>query len=194
MERELKLYMILLGCTPKGRLTEQHDIFFGIGTSLKELIPDMYRFWPESGKLHVDSWREVTKVGDYAITIQEKTTEVDPNKQNEKLFFINLGGYKPGDFEEYHYKPLVVAESMGAAVKSANNTSFYKHYGFEGAVSHVDDKYALDADDLHNVEDVLPDTLKEKYTININPLTLPMSEDEQHIGYLKLGKNPLITP
>lgn len=194
MERELKLYMVLLGCTPKGRLTEQHDIFFGIGTSLKELIPDMYRFWPESGKLHVDSWREVTKVGDYAITIQEKTTEVDPNKQNEKLFFINLGGYKPGDFEEYHYKQLVVAESMGAAVKSTKNTSFYKHYGFEGAVSHVDDKYALDADDLHNVEDVLPDTLKEKYTININPLTLPMSEDEQHIGYLKLGKNPLITP
>ncbi|GGB73974.1 hypothetical protein GCM10007424_12340 [Flavobacterium suaedae] len=194
MEKKLKLYMVLVGCTPKGRLTEQHDIFFGIGTSLEELLPDMYRFWPESGKLHVDSWREVTKVGDYAITIHERTTEVQPNEQNQKLFFINLGGYKPGDFEEYHYKKLIVAESMGVAVKSAKKTSFYKHYDFEGAVSHVDDKYALDADDLHNVEDVLTDTLKEKYTINITPLTSPMSEDEQHIGYLKLGKNPLLTP
>ena len=194
MEKKLKLYMVLLGCTPKGRLTEQHDIFFGIGTSLEELVPDMYRFWPDSGKLHVDSWREVTKVGDYAITVHEKTTEAETNKQNEKLFFINLGGYKPGDFEEYHYKQLVVAESMGAAVKSAKNTSFYKHYGFEGAVSHIDDKYALDADDLHNVEDVLPNAVKERYTINITPLTTPIDEDKQHIGYLKLGKNPLSTP
>lgn len=193
MEKKLKLYMVLLGCTPKGRLTEQHDIFFGIGTSLEELLPDMYRFWPESGRLHIDSWREVTKVGDYAITIHEKTVDAQPEKQNEKLFFINLGGYKPGDFEEYHYKQLVIAESMGAAVKSAKNTSFYKHYGFKGAVSHVDDKYALDADDLYNVEDVLPDTLKERYTINISQLNTPISEDEQHIGYLKLGKNPLIT-
>jgi hypothetical protein len=28
MEKQLKLYMVMLGCTPQGRLTEQHDIFF----------------------------------------------------------------------------------------------------------------------------------------------------------------------
>ena len=41
MKNENKLYMIMLGCRPEGRYTEQHDIFFGIGTSLKELIPNM---------------------------------------------------------------------------------------------------------------------------------------------------------
>ena len=47
------LYMIMLGCTPKGRFTEQHDIFFGIGTSIKELVPDMKAFWPEAkGKIY----------------------------------------------------------------------------------------------------------------------------------------------
>jgi hypothetical protein len=55
------LYMIMLGCTPKGRFTEQHDIFFGIGTSVKELVPDMKAFWPDAkGKIHIDAWQKVT--------------------------------------------------------------------------------------------------------------------------------------
>ncbi|MGN6440105.1 MAG: DUF1543 domain-containing protein [Agriterribacter sp.] len=33
--------MLLLGCKPAGRHTEQHDVFFGIGASLKDLIPDI---------------------------------------------------------------------------------------------------------------------------------------------------------
>jgi hypothetical protein len=28
MKDKLKLYMVMLGCTPEGRFTEQHDIFF----------------------------------------------------------------------------------------------------------------------------------------------------------------------
>lgn len=182
MEQNLKLYKVLLGCTPKGRLTEQHDIFFGIGTSIEELIPDMYTFWPDSGRLHVDSWREVTHVGEYAITI---TSKQDSNIA-EKLFFINLGGYKPGDFEEYHYKTLMVAQTMAEAVKAAKQTTFYKHCGFKGAESHIDDKYALDIDDMHNVEDILLPHYKEKYSFSITKTAHPV-EDELHIGYLKLG-------
>ena len=43
MKEKLKLYMVMLGCTPEGRFTEQHDIFFGIGYSLKELIPKILK-------------------------------------------------------------------------------------------------------------------------------------------------------
>ena len=69
----MKLYMILLGCRPNGRFTEQHDIFFGIGNSLKELIPQMKAFWPEAkGKIHIDSWREVTTVDNCKIEIVSK--------------------------------------------------------------------------------------------------------------------------
>ena len=182
MEQNLKLYKVLLGCTPKGRLTEQHDIFFGIGTSIEELIPDMYTFWPDGGRLHVDSWRAVTHVGEYAITITPKQEATTP----EKLFFINLGGYKPGDFEEYHYKTLMVAQTMAEAVKASKQTTFYKHCGFKGAESHIDDKYALDIDDMHNVEDILLPNYKEKYSFTITKTAHPV-EDELHIGYLKLG-------
>ncbi|HYD89921.1 MAG TPA: DUF1543 domain-containing protein, partial [Flavobacterium sp.] len=98
----------------------------------------------------------------------------------------NLGGYKPGDLEEYHYKMLTVAPTMAEAIKESKQTAFYKHYGFKGAVSHIDDKYALDVDDTHNVEDILAPHLKESYSIRITEDTSG-AEDELHIGYLKLG-------
>ncbi|WP_235894418.1 DUF1543 domain-containing protein [Flavobacterium zepuense] len=179
-----KLYMVLLGCTPNGRLTEQHDIFFGIGESVLGLKADMYAFWPDGGQLHVDSWREVTHINGYNVAIVPKSEAVDAK---EKLFFLNLGGYKPGEFEEYHYKALIVAPSMGLAIRQSKKTTFYKHYGFKGAESHIDEKYGLDVDDMHKVEDILPAHLKDKYHIAITK-TDTVFEDELHIGYLKLGK------
>jgi hypothetical protein len=56
----LKIYMILLGCKPPGRNTEQHDLFFGIGRSLSDVKGDILDFWTEAGgKIHIDAWREV---------------------------------------------------------------------------------------------------------------------------------------
>nr|WP_314866822.1 DUF1543 domain-containing protein [uncultured Flavobacterium sp.] len=185
MTNTLKLYMIMLGCTPEGRYTEQHDIFFGIGNSLKELIPQMDAFWPEAkGKFHIDAWREVTAVDNFSITIEPKKTTL----LNEKLFFINLGGYKENEFEEYHYKTLAVAESLGLAAKVAKDTTFYKHFSFEGAVSHIDDKYGIDVDDIYNVNDILAPIFKENYSIQITPSEVPLKEDPFHIGYLKIDK------
>lgn len=184
MEMKLKLYMALLGCTPKNRLTEQHDIFFGIGESLIDLKPDMYDFWNDGGQLHVDSWREITHIDGYAITIvpKEKATE-----QVENLYLINLGGYKPGELEEYHYKALVVGDKMSTAIKASKKTTFYKHYGFKGAESHIDEKYGLDVDDMHKVADILPERFRELYHIKITK-TDDVFEDKLHIGYFMLGK------
>lgn len=184
MTENYKLYMVLLGCTPKGRLIEQHDIFFGIGTSIQDLVQDMYAFWPDGGQLHVDSWREVTHVDGHAVTVVPKA---EVNDSEKHLFFINLGGYKPDEFEEYHYKTLAIGETMADAVKQSKKTTFYKHFGFKGAESHIDDKYGIDVDDMHKVQDILAPQLKEKYTIAIVPSSAGI-EDELHIGYLKLGK------
>lgn len=183
METSLKLYMVLLGCTPKGRLTEQHDIFFGIAASVNEMKADMYAFWPDCGQLHIDSWREVTYVDGHKISIVSKT---DTEPSAKKLFFLNLGGYKPGELEEYHYKMLAVGEKMSEAIKKSKKTLFYKHYGFKGAESHIDEKYGLDVDDMHKVEDILPIRFRELYHILITP-DENETEDELHIGYTKLG-------
>jgi thiamine pyrophosphate-dependent acetolactate synthase large subunit-like protein len=92
---QLKLYMIMLGCRPAGRNTEQHDIFFGIGSSITQLIPQLNAFWPEAkGKIHIDAWREVNYVDQHKIEIVAKGQETSNETQ---LFFINLGGYKENE-------------------------------------------------------------------------------------------------
>lgn len=186
---ELKLYMLLLGCRPKGRLTEQHDIFFGIGRNLKELIPHINTFWREvKGNIHIDAWREVTQVNDHSITIIERPVASDiENSSKQKLFFLNLGGYKKEEFDEFHYKVLAVAENPAEAMLFAKQTSFYKHVGFKGAPSHVDDKYGVDIDDIFVVKDILPSIFKNKYTISIKKEN-KQPEDQMHLGYLPLKK------
>lgn len=190
----MKLYMVMIGCTPAGRFTEQHDIFFGIGQSLAELVPHMKAFWPEAkGKIHIDAWREVTVVEGNKVNIIAKN-EMEP--QLQKLFFINLGGYKPNEFEEYHYKVLATGKSLAEASKKAKKTSFYKHYGFngKGAESHIDDKYGIAVDDSYRVNDMLSNEFKNNYSIELLEQE-NLIEDEMHIGYVSIKKlasdNPL---
>lgn len=179
--------MILIGCKPAGRHTEQHDIFFGIAPTIKDLIPRMPEFWPEAaGKLHVDGWREVHNVDGFLVKV-ELITAQEPMPHEHKLFFLNLGGYKEQEFEEYHYKMLVAATDKGIAIQQAKQTAFYKHTGFTGATSHIDDKYGVDVDDIYAIEDILPDAVKQQYRITLTKPSEPIAEDVLHLGYFKLS-------
>lgn len=183
MEDSFKLFMVMLGATPKGRTTEQHDIFFGIGQSLQSLAGAMLHFWPEAeGRLHIDAWREVTSVDGYRITIRPKSNDASRNQ----LFFLNLGGYRPGEFEEYHYKIVTVSENMAAAVRKAKSTAFYKHCGFSGASSHIDEKYGIDVDDIHKITDLLSEAEKQRFSLEITP-DPEAAPDALQIGYLKFS-------
>ncbi len=179
-----KLFMLLLGCTPSGRHTEQHDVFFAIGNSLKDLKEEIITFWPEAnGKIHIDAWREVTEVDGYQIKVVGKEEE----STNKRLFFLNLGGYKEGEFDELHYKMLTVSDEKVTAIKRAKETAFYRHTGFEGATSHIDDKYGVDVDDVFEIEDILSTSIKQEYKLQIS-LATAIPKDEMHLGYLILSK------
>jgi hypothetical protein len=180
--------MILLGATPAGRHTEQHDIFFGIADTLKHLVPHMIAVWPEAkGEIHIDAWREVNVVDGYTIKVIERKKNIFNGDKNARLFFLNLGGYKQDEFEEYHYKMLAAAENKGEAIKKAKATAFYKHTGFKGASSHIDDKYGVDVDDVFEIEDILSIETKEKYSIVITKGENNV-EDKINLGYLRLEK------
>ena len=180
----MKLFMLLIGCTPEGRNIEQHDIFFGIGNSVKDLVPGVISSWPEAkGKLHIDAWRALTNVNGFEVTVIPHQKINNP----ATLFFINLGGYKQNEFEEFHYKMIVAAGDKGEAVKQAKNTAFYKHTGFDGADSHIDDKYGVDVDDIFEIADILPAEIKKQYTLLITHATEALPEDELHLGYFKLS-------
>jgi hypothetical protein len=179
----LKLFMLLLGCKPPGRHTEQHDVFFAIAPSLNELVPEIKAFWPEPERIHIDAWREVTVVDGYSVNIL-------PGPLNgtaaNKLFFINLGGYLPNRFEEQHYPLLTVKPNRAAAFSEAKQTLFYKNNNFEDATSHIDDKYGIDVDDLYEIEEILSARQKEKHHIELVAQD-GLPEDKIHLGYLKMS-------
>lgn len=182
--KEYKLFMLLLGCKPAGRNTEQHDIFFGIAKELRDLIPDIKKFWKGSGKIHVDGWRIVQNVDGYLINVSEKSESI----KEANLFFLNLGGYKENHFEEFHYKMLCVAKDKGVAVASAKQTAFYIHTGFgKDATSHIDDRYGVDVDDIFEIKDILPEEMKVRFSIIAErSIEKQLPEDEIHLGYFKL--------
>ena len=179
----LKLYMVLLGGKPKGRHTEQHDLFFGIAESLKDLIPQFNQFWPEAkGRMHVDGFREVNQVDGQQINIVPRGSQT--TAASRQLFFINLGGYKKDEFDEFHYKMVVAATDKAAAIQQAKQTAFFKHTHFEGANSHVDDKYGIDVDDFYTIDEILPAATKAQFAIQLSPI-LQEQKDELHLGYFK---------
>lgn len=183
-QSELKLFMLLLGCKPPGRHTEQHDIFFGIAASLRDLVPEIQAFWPEPQKIHIDAWRQVTNVDGYKVKIvpADKAERTEPQK---KLFFINLGGYQQNKFAEQHYIVLTVKDDKASAFKEAKSTLFFEENNY-GGNSHIDDKYGIDVDDLYQIEDILRTASKEKYRIEITAGS-DLPEDVINLGYFKLS-------
>lgn len=181
----MELYMIVIGGKPEGRNTEQHDVFFGIAKDLKSLVPALRKFWPAlERRMHIDSWRKVTFVDGFNITVVPNTESIDSDVVKRKLYFVNLGGYKPDDMEEHHYKQLVVAENIAEAMSKAKETTFWKHHDSP----HVDDKYGIDVDDIYEVEDLLDEDFKANFRLKISTSDSSSISDHLEIGYLKISK------
>lgn len=177
----MKLFYVILGATPKHRNIEQHDVFFGIAEDLESLIPQMKAFWKDE-KIHIDCYQEVRFADGFEVKIMERSSVVS----NDKLFFVNLGGYKPGYFEEFHEQHLLVGQSLSDVIKKAKQTTFYKTMGFANAASHIDDKHGVDIDDIYNVNDLLSENTKNQYSIILEKSDSENQENVLKIGYLKI--------
>ena len=185
--------MVQLGGRPKGRLIEQHDIFFGVANQVSELVDDINNHWPEvNNKWHIDSYRAITKVDNYSVKLIESNNKVDA-ENGLRLFFINLGGYQRGSFEEFHHKLLIVAATQADAIKQAKQSTFYKEFTFKdkdspfNAASHIDDKFQVDIDDIYDVNDLVSNIqiLIEPRIHNSHELT-NADEDKEYVGYLSI--------
>ena len=185
--------MVQLGGRPKGRLIEQHDIFFGVANQVRELVDDINHHWPEvKNKWHIDSYRAITKVGNHTVKLIESDNQA-ANDNGLKLFFINLGGYQRGSFEEFHHKLLIVADNQKDAIKQAKQSEFYQQLTFKdkdtpfNAASHIDDKFQVDIDDIYDVNDLVSNIqiLIEPRIHNSHELT-NADEDKEYVGYLSI--------
>jgi hypothetical protein len=212
------LFTVLLGCKPKGRNVEQHDVFFGVAEKLDDLSDKIKEFWYKTmldevvkaikkdlpgidastlannllkqlskrDKVHIDAWTKVEYVDGYKVKLQPKSSGVAPGEQ--KLFFINLGGYKENEFEEFHKKLFVVAPAVSAALEKIMSHDFMKEYsaaslGIAGG-PHLDDQYKIefDADDIVCVSEAVGD----EYVLMLEPTdaTVP---NELVIGYTHIN-------
>ncbi|MGE6360247.1 DUF1543 domain-containing protein [Psychrobacter cibarius] len=187
------LFMVQLGGRPKGRLIEQHDIFFGVANQVSELVDDINNHWPEvNNKWHIDSYRAITKVDNYSVKLIESNNKVDA-ENGLRLFFINLGGYQRGSFEEFHHKLLIVAATQADAIKQAKQSTFYKEFTFKdkdspfNAASHIDDKFQVDIDDIYDVNDLVSNIqILIEPTIHNSHELANADEDKEYVGYLSI--------
>jgi hypothetical protein len=179
-ETQLKLWMVLVGCRPNGRNTEQHDVFFGVAHTLEALIPQLQSFWP-GVKLHIDAYMCVENVAGYEVNCND--TASTQSDTDQKLFFVNLGGYAPPDFEEYHKKLLIVARDIAEASSIAKEDTFYKSGSRNSSPvrSHIDDKFELD--EIIAIQDLLPHARVLLTRSEGNP-----EDSKPIIGYLPLSK------
>jgi hypothetical protein len=216
---DLSLFTILLGCKPKGRNVEQHDVFFGVAKNVDGLSDDIKMFWYETiiseltdavkksipsadtgsiekdllsslsrrDKVHIDAWMKVQYVDGYKVNIRKKT-EIKTPDHGLKLYFINLGGYKENEFEEYHKKLFAVAPTVSEALGKVMNTNFMIEYspeslGLAGS-AHLDDQFKIDfdADDIICVSD----TLGDAYDLELEAVS-EHPENEMTVGYTHIN-------
>jgi hypothetical protein len=97
-----------------------------------------------------------------------------------------LGGYKEGEFEEFHYKMVTAAKDKAGAIRSAKSTVFYRHTGFKSAPSHLDDKYGIDVDDAYEIKNILSVADRSAYRVILEPATFQEAEDDIHLGYFTI--------
>lgn len=114
----MKLFYVYIGGATGSSLIELHDVRFTVGKTLQSTYDDIRRSWwgtPDS--LHLDCWGELTSADGHNIVLKET-----PSLSEDKLYFVNLGGYDPDDFTELHKNVFVVTPRETKAQAQALKT------------------------------------------------------------------------
>ncbi len=178
---EKKLFAVYLGGRADRCNIELHDVVFAVGSSIEDTYPSLAKKWfGNLHQFHIDSYVELQNIDGFQIQIS-KTAPEEPS--SKRLYFINLGAYKPGEFTEYHQSAFYVADSPPEAVRRAKSELCQ---GLQ--TIHKDDVVVLDR--VNNpvefdVDDVLELKEVDAYYISLTPAT----SSEQPIpvsAYIKL--------
>ena len=101
------LFLVVLGGRIPRANIELHDVRFVAGSCIDDTIPELRRQWFGHPRgLHLDSYTVIRAVDGFQVLLAP-----DPADQEQRLFFVNVGGYDPGDPMELHQFDLVVARS-----------------------------------------------------------------------------------
>jgi len=115
--------MILVGGhTPTSNL-EVHDMRFAVGERIEDTFETLQsEWWGNPDTLHLDVWSKIICVDGFDVRLK-----AEPYAGEDKLFFINLGGYDPSHFDELHKNILVVAPSVAhAKIKAKESVTHWQ--------------------------------------------------------------------
>ena len=133
-----RLIACVLGGTAPGARTELHDVAFAVGPSLEAVYDQLLGGWfGDPRGLHVDAWCFLDSVEGYRIRLSRT-----PPDNGLHLYFINIGGYRPGLFGERHAWGFFGAQNKTEARQRAKRTLLQDHE-------------EIHKDDLHEIDDCL---------------------------------------
>ena len=171
MKYNNKLFAVYLGGRADGCNTELHDVVFTCGNKIQDTYMDLIDKWfGNVDRLHIDSWVEIVHVDGYNISLSKKK-----NISNNKLFFINLGGYDKNKFEELHESEFLVGEKKLSIKKRAKET----------LMKGLDQVHT---DDLYDVDDCIEINKVSDYFINLKKDDSKMKPLEYNNGYHPIPK------
>ncbi len=146
------LIACVLGGTAARARTELHDVAFAVGASLQDVHDQLLDAWfGEPQGLHVDAWCRVDSVAGYRVHLART-----PADNGLHLYFVNIGGYLPGEFGERHAWGLFGATGPGEAKARAKARLLVGHD-------------SVHKDDLHAVDDCLPVDAVGGWHVHLEP-------------------------
>ncbi len=150
----LSLFIVVLGGRSLKSNIEIHDVRWVLGESIEDTFPELRKQW--AGKingLHIDSYKRIKYIDGYKISLSNKDNHINSRKENESLWFVNLGGYNPKKMYEEHEFTLVVAKKALDAKKKA-----IKNWESSLKKKHNDDFSNINKfeqiDDLHSINKI----------------------------------------
>lgn len=166
----MNLYMFYVGGNAGRSNIEVHDIQFVAVEQPEQAWPALREAWfGDADKIHVDGYAKVTWADGYRVTL-EKTPPADENR----LFFVNAGGYSPDTLAELHAFDLFVAQSPAAAKARALKTLLV-------GTQHQHKDNLADVDNC-----LLLEKMGDLY-IHLTPCDEPMPIKPEWQGYMPIG-------
>ena len=129
MKDDKFLFLIFIGGrAPKANI-ELHDVRWEVGSKIEDTFDSLRNNWFGSPNgLHIDSYKKIEWVDGYKINLRrikkDSTKKINFNnneKNKNKLWFVNLGGYERDSMQERHEFGFVVAKNSQDAKKIAKS-------------------------------------------------------------------------
>ncbi|NBB92710.1 MAG: DUF1543 domain-containing protein [Gammaproteobacteria bacterium] len=132
------LFVVCLGGRAPGCNVELHDVVFAVGHDIESTHGQLLdRWFGQPDGLHIDAWARVGQVPGYRVSLSTSAPGNDL-----RLYFVNIGGYAPGELWERHAYALYAGRSP-AEVKTRARKEL------------LIGRESVHRDDLYDIDDVL---------------------------------------